>query len=586
MEMNQRNLIYNFNSQYREKFNPKLFERSEDDIIESILKIIKSAERENEIITFKIDSYRVVDRYDEIQSILSEYNEALKKKGKYKKMINTYEYINLKRTDIKLLIINYFVRVKEESKVVTTYVEIPRIVDKYYFRLGGNLYLPSIQIIDGSTFNSTTSKNSTSDTVTLKTALMSIKMYRNEYDLETITNDILPSTYFTMTSFKKTFGVFHILLAKYGYYGVLNLMNFTGLIRVDNEKGTHPNMYTFKSGKLFISVDKYMYRKDVVLQSLVCTLFISFKNKNTKYNNIFGDEYWKETLGGYFGRFTALKGDNILESCEGVYDGSVKEYIHLPYEYRKDIFSILRWMMTEFSNLMGRDNLDLDYKKVRISDYIGSLYGMKLATVTHKLADNGSHLKLEDAEKYMRTLKPTFLIDAIQTCKLINYKNCVNDLDSVDVLKASFKTLPGLGEKKNAKSSFPDCYRHVHPSHLARLDMDSSTKSDPGLSISLVPYCHIEEDGSFGEYEEPVTWDENFKSILEEYREMQGKKELLFTRMKVLGEDNQQQIDNYNESMKVVDNLMQPTRSIMETIQHHRVVIPLEPSGTIYYEQY
>ena len=67
---------------------------------------------------------------------------------------------------------------------------------------------------------------------------------------------------------------------------------------------------------------------------------------------------------------------------------------------------------------------------------------------------------------------------------------------------------------------------------------------------------------------------------------MQGKKELLFTRMKVLGEDNQQQIDNYNESMKVVDNLMQPTRSIMETIQHHRVVIPLEPSGIIYYEQY
>ena len=77
-------------------------------------------------------------------------------------------------------------------------------------------------------------------------------------------------------------------------------------------------------------------------------------------------------------------------------------------------------------------------------------------------------------------------------------------------------------EKSNAISS---AYRSVHPSHLGRVDIDSSSNSDPGVSGTICPLAKL-YDNHFTEYEEPSEWRERVHMVLDQYRAMKSKKSL------------------------------------------------------------
>ena len=68
--MNQRQLIANFINDNRPKFNQTYFTRDENAIVDEVMNVIYSCQRENQYFTIKVDSYRVVDDYDEINRIL------------------------------------------------------------------------------------------------------------------------------------------------------------------------------------------------------------------------------------------------------------------------------------------------------------------------------------------------------------------------------------------------------------------------------------------------------------------------------------------------------------------------------------
>ena len=87
-----------------------------------------------------------------------------------KKKDNQYEFINLNQSDIRLMIVTYRVainvannlsirpedlasgKVKSED-TFDVLIAIPRVVDKYYFRINGIMRSILYQIVDGSTYN-------------------------------------------------------------------------------------------------------------------------------------------------------------------------------------------------------------------------------------------------------------------------------------------------------------------------------------------------------------------------------------------------------------------------------------------------
>ena len=173
IEPNQYSFIREYNDKNRPQFNPELFNRSDDAIIEVLKKVILSIERDRYFV-IKVKNFTVVDDYQQIRTLLRE-QEKFKSKNKNKQKIDDkYNYIPLKDSDIRLLIVDYYLEVpnpKEgspRSKNLRVLIEVPKIVDKYYFRIFGNIYSSLYQVVDGSTYNNSNSANPKSQNIAFK----------------------------------------------------------------------------------------------------------------------------------------------------------------------------------------------------------------------------------------------------------------------------------------------------------------------------------------------------------------------------------------------------------------------------------
>ena len=243
------------------------------------------------------------------------------------------------------------------------------------------------------------------------------------------------------------------------------------------------------------------------------------------------------------------KGYNILSSLEFIYDKMSMNDLKLSMNDKSDIYRVLRWMMYEFNALRQKDNLDISTKKVRWAEYIASYYASKLANGIYRISDKGDKADLSTIKKAIQ-ISPMYLINSISKCQLVNYKDCVNDLDAITALKYTYKGVSGIGEKQNAISN---AYRSVHPSHLGRVDIDSSSNSDPGISGTLCPLVTL-HDKHFTKYTEPSTWESDLARVVDVYNSMVAKKEMCVIVGSIRGEQKNNNV--LNDCIQVAKKLV------------------------------
>ena len=123
----------------------------------------------------------------------------------------------------------------------------------------------------------------------------------------------------------------------------------------------------------------------------------SLKNHATA-DDIYNQNFWLASLGGHFSTPTIEKGSEILESLYCIYDLSTKDSIHLPPEDKQDVFHVIIWIIREFPNLRGKDNLDLSTKRIRLSEYQAALYAMKISNSIHRASNYGKNISLYSDE--------------------------------------------------------------------------------------------------------------------------------------------------------------------------------------------
>lgn len=540
--MNQREFIYQYNDMNRPKFNKNLFTRSDDDIANALKHVIYSCERDQGF-KIKVQSFEIIDNYDDVNHVLWEYEDSIINKGKSsqpqdgskksssnsKKKDNQFAFINLKDSDLKVIKVTYFIEINEKkdglvSDIVTTYIAIPRIVDGFYFRLNGNIYSAMYQIVDASTYNNSAAKSAKKQSITFKTVFMPIRVYRYTSTLKDVNGNSIACTYFVANMFKKSLLLMKYLFAKMGFYGCMEFLHIQDVLILDNISQVDQNTnYIFPVRDMYIVVPKMLYNSVQIVQSFAYTLHsvINYM-KDTPYSRVFDQKMWIKALGA---EFTSKdidtifeKGINILGSLEFIYDNMTREDLKLEDEDKADVYRVLRWMMYEFNALRQKDNLDISTKKVRYAEYLASFYANRLALGIYRVSDKGEHADLTTIRKAIQ-IPPMYLINAITKCQLVNYKNCVNDLDSLIALKYTYKGISGIGEKSNAISG---AYRSIHPSHLGRVDIDSSSNSDPGISGTICPLVEL-HDGHFIDYMEPSTWNSDMAKVLDAYRNMNSK---------------------------------------------------------------
>ena len=550
---NQAQFIRNYNDKYRESFNDALFERSDDEMIEELKKVILSCER-NKYFIIKVTKFTVVDDYATIIKMLKE-QEDVKHQSKDDEY-NQYDYINLKDSDIRLLVVDYYIRVPtpkkdaDAEKNIRVLIMVPRFVDKYYFRIMGNYYCPKFQILDGSTYNNAGS-SSRCQNITFKSLFMATRIFRYTVDVTFEGGEVKQCIYYNSAIFSKKVPIMKYILAKYGLFGTMQALGVTDLY-INNTPPHRDDWYTLCKGNLFISVPKFIFDRDHITQSLMYTIYLSIVPKDgCKADDLWRTSYWLKSLGESYNiksvkkgksynnksvekgesynNKSVEKGESVLESLESIYDIPTKEALRLPDIYKKDIYCVLIWILREFNILSQTDNLNISTKRRRLAAYCAALYGMKLSSGMFTFSGE-RNIQVSQIEKRIHTF-PDYLIKAIARDRTISNRSSVNDLDSFTAVKWTFKGIQGLGESKD--STVPDIYRQAHPSHLGRIDLDSSSNGDPGMSGMLCPMAKT-FDNYFSDFSEPNLWREEVHCLLREYRKAKGLKEII-TMQKVIG---------------------------------------------------
>lgn len=570
--MTQREAIAKFAEENRTKFNPFYFQRDEDEIVTELMNVIHSCERSNDFFTIKVDSFRIVDDYSEINQILyNYYNDLTKNKAKSKKRDNQYEYINLNESFIRLLIVKYYVADRNAEDYIDVIIAIPRIVDRYYFYINGIMRSTLFQIVDGSTYNNATS-NAKIPSITLKIIFMATRITRYYTAIQTTDGDDLRLTHYYTRIFNKTVSAAKYIFAKFGFYEGINFFGFSEAIFITREDPHNQEWYTFRiDDHIFISSPKYLMDRNVLLQSVVATLCISII-PGMNFEDIFNNLFWVRSLGMEFSgggneRVLAIldpndtttpdtleKGFSILDSFENIYDISTKKSIRLPESEKATTYHVLRWIMREFNALRMKENLDLGCKKIRFAEYIASLYAMKIARGIYRVSDMNKKATIVSIRKAIRT-DPNFLLNAITKSKMVSYRNMVSDMDSMQALKFTYKGVSGLGEGSN--NSIPDIYRSIHYSHLGKVDLDASSDGNPGITGTICPFAP-NYDGFFEDYQEPNSWESEFLSTMEDYRKASGLKDALIFEQNLLGTDKTEEIAVASEVIATMQQIIKP----------------------------
>lgn len=561
--MNQAQFISMYNKNNVPEFNEKLFERDDNAIIDELKNAILSSQRK-QMFEIEVLNFEVIEDYKAILDYMSAYDAKVQEKRKKQKP-NVYNYVNVKGSAVKLLIVTYRIAVphKEEEEIIVVPILVPRIVNKYYFKIGGNFYSAMYQIVDGSTYNNSLDADS-SPMVTQKSINMPIRIFRNSIQQHTTTGEEIISTQYNSKIFNTSFGVFKYLLAKFGLYGAMNKAGINNVYITENDLSImDDSIYTFKiNGRdMYVSTPKFLYDKNTTHQSFVNDVIKTLRiddmlSRIPSYEFVFTNEYWISSLGAEFGSFTVDKGDSIIKSLESIYDISTKESIKLPEEDKEDIYAILLWLVREFHHLKNRNNLDVGYKRIRYAEYIASLYAMKIVKGIYRVADHGKTACVNTIKRCLNT-RPTELLDSITKCNLVNYRNLVNDLDSMAALKFTYKGISGMGD------NIKPVYRYIHPSQLGRIDIDTSPKSDPGMSGMLAPMADIHGNGYFSDYQEPNYWKSEYNELLNEYKNLVGMKDVIIMQKELLGEyseEDRMQEQVLDENIGMFANIINPIR--------------------------
>lgn len=568
--MSIKRFIHDYVQNHVDDFNDQLFLRSDEAIIDQLEKIIISIQTHG-LFTIRVKGFTVVDNYDDIQIILRKHYERVLKGSKKAADDNRFNYIDLQESKIKLLIVHYETSYKNERENLDVIIEVPRVVNKFYFFLKGNYYSPMYQIVDASTYNNSSSKkNSKKATITLKTNFQPIRITRFEVPVGDTDGNKYSFTSFSCFAFNKSVPAIVYLFAKYGVVKALQNLGLANYLFISPDNQSNEDICSFcssKNDKIFINVNRY-FMNNPIMQHAVVTL-LNMINSSMNFNDLYNTDIWIERLGGGFVSQNKLqKGLTILKSFESTLDINIQEQIYLPWKYKKDMFVLLQWLLCEFNNLKMKDTMNITTKKVRCAEYIAAIYAKKLTTNIHRLSNKGKKINLKEIERTIN-IKPDWLIVEITKSQLVGFRNIVNDMDAFLATKFTYKGISGVGDTNgsNGSRSIPNQFRLLDISNMGILDPDASSPSDPGVNGSIIPFLKLNTNGYLSDTKEPITYEQELKALSDEYKKIKGLREVIEFKHNVLDDNNvtTEDVDIANQTELVANHVTEALGGIMET---------------------
>lgn len=370
---------------------------------------------------------RFVEYESEID--MNKYEKRRKVDNKNKEEI---KYTSIEDSRVGELILKFKITFKGKSEIIEKPILVP-LPDEYgYYQIKGKKYILMYQLVDASTY---VTKNS----VVLK-SIMPIFLTRKPFTKKDTEGYEYTCPIYSTKVFKNDITIMYFYFAKIGLTKALRYFSVNHYIRVSNEKKDTEHFIYFQiSQGFYLKVKRNAFNDSQYIRS-VAFMILNVCNSKVNVDNMDCRQLWIEKIGNIFSVSTNHyeKGKNILVFFDRMLDETTKSNLRIDPRYKKSMYSILLYMFQNFNELKKKDNMDMENKRLRDSEYIASLLNKELSKRILPVVNSGKKLtreKIKDVFKFSGEI----LITQLYNSGLFRYDDQVNDMDFFSKLKYTVK---------------------------------------------------------------------------------------------------------------------------------------------------
>lgn len=495
-----------------DKVNDKMFNRSYDKpLVDFIVETCKNLEV---IPAIKLESWELITDQTKIQSTINKKN-AKDPKIKNNKCLERLAQPN--NTLYDLLVLNFRVTAKGQDVRVTRKVRVLKQLRGGYYQRNGKKVIILNQVVDNSTFVK-------GNVLNFKTKLYPIKLDTISVKFKFHDGESASCPCFRLDLLTKVINPLYYFLAEYGIFDTIEMFNLNSVMSiVDTPLDTDHYVYIKANDHLYIEIQEQAFYAHEFVSTFAATLYDIIKtDKNATIKDVYDGDYWNTRLAEIFSKKVyPNKAERILISFNKIMDKGSRKQLLLRKYHRKNTFTIIRWMMTNYAELLKKDSNDLKYKRVRANETLAYFFDKRISANVYSLLNTDN----PPFEKYIRLLnsinEDTLLRGVGGGAKsspssMFRYER-YNDFDAIEISRFTLKGPTGLNGGKHKTSTK---YRDIYASQYGRYDLNVCSSSDPGLTGYLCANVQLTDTGYFdGSDSEPDDYDPVIDAVLDKYAE-------------------------------------------------------------------
>lgn len=502
----------------RKKINPDLFTRAFDrPLVEYILDTCRNLEV---IPGITLESYELITDQTKIRATINKKNKR-DPKIKNNKCLERLTSPNESLYD--LLVLHYRVEAKGQVAEVTRRMRIPKEIKGRYQIRNGKMVLPLIQIVDNSTFaKQGGTKKKRDNVLNFKTTLYPIKIFTTPIKVKFVDGESFPVPVFKIDLFTKVTNPLYYFLARYGLVSTIEMFNLERVMAVVPEvidEDTY--MYLKVNNNMYLEIHEKGFFAHPFVGKFVATLWealLADKQKIT-LKDAYDKDYWLGRLAEVFSKKRSVnKGERVLVSFNKIMDPFSKRRLALKKYQRRNTFTIMKWLLTNYEELLKKDSNDLRTKRMRANEIQAYFFDSYITKNVNSLlnTDNPSfdrYMRLFNAINEDTIFKASHATGEKSTSTSMFRYERYNDFDAIDLTRYTLKGPTGLnGGKKKTNIR----YRDIYVSHLGRYDVNVCSASDQGLTGYLCANVQFDENGYFAsDFGEPDGYDPVIDSLID-----------------------------------------------------------------------
>lgn len=390
---------------------------------------------------------------------------------------------------------------KDESntKIIKKKLYFPKLIDGCYYLIDGVRYYPIFQIVDAETYR-------TNNSITIRTSLQPIVINKKNIEVTPENSDETISGYYTFSKlFKNKIPIFLYFFTNFGLTNTLKYFNLDNIFKIYDKKklnmDEHKDEYLFKLGTMiYLGVPKKYLNESTQNKMMVLTFLNSFQKKDrVSLEKINDKNYWIKKLGSiYTNNMTNFenKGKSVKISFERLLDDTTKRIIRIADSDKEDIYTLLRWFLTNYNNLLYQNNDDLANKRLRLIEcFIFPLLDLWTNGVLRIL--NGKNTTLKTLESLFSSISPDFLVKKLKSSNAGDNLRYMNNVDSIDILNKLKLTIAGNQSISNSRGEIRG--KTLDPSMLGQIDLIYTSNNDPGTTRSLTIGAQVNDTWHFSD---------------------------------------------------------------------------------------